>query len=373
MRFMRRLAAAVFVCGSIVLSGCGGDPQSGPQDAPVAVTTATLRPVAWRDSIEALGTAQANESVTLTAKVSETVRKVAFESGDYVEAGQLLVDLSGNTQLAALEEAAAAYREAQRLFERQQDLASRQLIAASAFDTQRAARDSARARMDQVRAQLGDRAITAPFAGVLGLRQVSPGALVTPGTPIATLDDVSIIKLDFSVPETYLSLLAPGQAVSARSAAFAGRSFEGQVATVESRVDPVTRAVKVRALVPNPQRQLRPGMLMTVELFQPERQALAVPEIAIVQVGQASFLYRVQPGGSVAQVQVELGARRRGEVEIIPGKDSGGIRAGDRVVVDGTVKLRDGASIADAGTDKPPAADARTAGDAPARRTAPEG
>ncbi len=367
MRFMRRLAAA-----TLALPGCGGDPPTQRQDAPIAVTTTTLRPVAWRDSIEALGTAQANESVTLTAKVSETVRKVGFENGDYVEVGQLLVDLSGNTQLAALEEAAAAYREAQRLFERQQDLASKQLIAASAFDTQRAARDSARARMDQVRAQLGDRAITAPFAGVLGLRQVSPGTLVTPGTPIVTLDDVSIIKLDFSVPETYLSLLAPGQAVSAGSAAFPGRSFEGRVATVDSRVDPVTRAIKVRALVPNPQRLLRPGMLMTVELFQPGRQALAVPEIAIVQVGQASFLYRVKPDGSVEQVQVRLGARRRGEVEILPAEGGGGIRAGERVVVDGTVKLRDGVRIAEAGAG--PAKDARTAaGDAPARRAAPEG
>lgn len=361
---MRRFAAAAAVCGLITLAGCDSDGGGERQDAPVAVTTTTLKPVPWRDSIEALGTALANESVTLSAKVSETVRKVNFESGDFVEIGQLLVDLSGNIQLAELEEAAASYREAERLYDRQEDLAKKQLIAASAFDTQRAARDSARARVDQAQAQLGDRAITAPFSGVLGLRQVSPGALVTPGTPIATLDDVSIIKLDFSVPESYLSLLKKGQAVTAHSVAFPEREFTGEVETVDLRVDPVTRAIKVRALLPNPERELRPGMLMTVELFQPERQTLAVPEIAIVQVGSDSFLYRVKSDDSVEQIEVSLGARRQGEVEIVRQEGGKSVQAGDRIVVDGTVKLRAGARIVDASepsSDSEPEQDVATA------------
>src|SRR5690606_19131515 len=132
----------------------------------------------------------------------------------------------------------------------------------------------------QVRAQLSDRVITAPFDGVLGLRQVSPGSLVTPGTAIATLDDVSIIKLDFSVPETLIAALAPGQAVTALSAAFPGETFEGVLRTIDSRVDPVTRSVMARAELPNPERKLRPGMLLTVDVRRAPRQALALPELA---------------------------------------------------------------------------------------------
>ena len=169
-----------------------------------------VAPVEWRDTIEALGTARANESVTLTAKVSETVRKVGFDSGDIVRAGDVIVDLSSGAQLAGLEEARAAYQEAERQLARGQELAQTKIISESQLDTQRSTRDAAKARMDVVRAQLSDRVITAPFDGILGLRQVSPGSLVTPGTPIATLDDISVIKLDFTVPERYLAVLANG-------------------------------------------------------------------------------------------------------------------------------------------------------------------
>jgi membrane fusion protein (multidrug efflux system) len=202
--------------------------------------------------------------------------------------------------------------------------------------------ESARARLDATRARLSDRVITAPFAGVLGFRQVSPGTLVTPGTTIASLDDVSVMKLDFSVPESFLSALAPGQAISATSVAFPDRDFTGEVVTIDSRVDPVTRAVTVRATLPNPDRLLRPGMLLTVEVFQPERQALVVPEIAVIQVSRSAHVYRLKPDDTVEQVDVELGQRRRGEVEILDG-----LSAGDRIVVDGAVKLRDGSAITD--------------------------
>jgi membrane fusion protein (multidrug efflux system) len=326
-----------------LIAGCGDDgPGAGEAPEAIPVTTASVTPVTWRDTIEALGTARANESVTITAKVSEIVRKVAFESGDIVEAGDVLVDLSSGAQLAALEEARAAYREAERQLKRQQELAERQLIAASQIDTQRAARDAALARMNVVRADLSDRVITAPFAGVLGLRQVSPGSLVTPGTPIATLDDISVIKLDFSVPERFLAVLARGQEIAARSETYPGRDFLGTVTSVDSRVDPVTRSVAVRAEVPNPDRLLRAGMLMSVRLFLAPRETLVVPEIAVLQVGLESFVFRVTAGDTAERVKVELGARRQGEVEI-----ARGLAAGDRIVTEGTVKLRDGVRVSE--------------------------
>src|SRR5690606_17786595 len=262
-----RLSALLLV---LLLAACGQEAADNGPPAAVAVTTTVVQPQPWSDTIEALGTARANESVLVTAKVTETVVRVNFQDGDEVEAGHVLVDLSGKAELAGLEEAAAAYREAKQQYERQRELAERKLSSAGQLDTQRAAMESAKARLDATRARLADRVITAPFAGVLGFRQVSPGTLVTPGTTIASLDDISVIKLDFTIPETYLSVVAPGQIIRARSAAWPEREFEGRVVTVDSRVDPVTRAVTVRAELPNPDRLLRPGMLLPLRLFPPE-------------------------------------------------------------------------------------------------------
>lgn len=331
------------LCLVLLLAACGKDPAAGGPPPAATVTTATVASAPWRDAIEALGTARANESVLVTAKVTETVVRVNFQDGDLAEAGQVLVDLSGRAELAGLEEATAAFREASRQYDRQKQLADQKLIPAGQLDAQRAARDAARARLDATRARLSDRVITAPFAGVLGFRQVSPGTLVTPGTTIASLDDISVIKLDFAVPEAFLSTLQPGQDVQARSAAWPGREFAGKVATVDSRVDPVTRAITVRAEIPNPDGALRPGMLLSLSVFQPERQTLVVPEISVVQVARQSHVFRLRDDGTVEQVDVTLGARRRGEVEVLEG-----LAAGDRVVVDGTMKLRTGARVTEA-------------------------
>jgi membrane fusion protein (multidrug efflux system) len=338
----------------LALAGCGKQDAAAPAPGrgapPAMVTTAVVAPVAWSDAIEALGTAQANESVTITAKVTETVDRVNFKDGDFAEAGQVLVDLSGRAEVAQLEEERAAFKEASQQYERQVELVKQGTIARSQLDAQVAARDAARARMDTIRARLSDRVITAPFDGVLGFRQVSAGALVSPGTVIATLDDVRTIKLDFAVPESFLGMVSPGLRVAARSAAWPEREFDGTVRAVDSRVDPVTRAVTVRAEIPNPEAQLRPGMLLTVRLFRPERQALAIPEIAVTQVGSQAYVYRVGGGDTVEQVPVKTGSRRRGEVEIVEG-----LAAGDRIVIEGTVKLRPGAKIAEAAAPAAPA------------------
>lgn len=349
-------AAAFLLALCAALAACGKQDDAPRQQPPATVTTLRVQPVRWSDELTALGTAKARESVTVTASVSQTVASVAFESGDYVRRGQPLVVLTQSQQGASVAAAQAELRNAEQLYQRNRQLADQQLVSRASLDTQRAVLEAARARVAAERATVADRVIRAPFDGVLGLRMVSAGTLVTPGTPITTLDDVSLIRLDFTVPESALSQVAVGQRVQARSDAWPGEAFDGVVSSVDSRVDPVTRAVTVRADVPNPDRKLRPGMLLDVGVERSARETLAIPELALQQSGTQATVFRVGPGDKVRQVAVRVGARRRGEVEILSG-----LAPGDRIVVEGTVKLRDGATIRDVGAAAAPDA-------APARR-----
>ena len=337
---------ALILLLALLLSACGGAAQEsaprGEGGAAVPVTTTTVEPRQWNDTVAALGTVNARESITVTAKVSEIVQRVHFDSGDEVAAGAVLVTLSGNQQQASLLAAEAAANEAEQQYRRGAELVDQQLIARASIDTLRATRDAARANVAETRADIGDRTIRAPFAGVLGIRQVSTGALVTPGTPIATLDDIGAVYVDFPVPETRLAVVAPGQRVFGRSAAYPAVDFEGVVQTVDARVDPDTRAVTVRATFANPDRQLRPGMLMQVRLEQRSREALMVPEIAVIQVGRDTFVYRVREDETVEQAPVVIGVRDSGLAEIVDG-----LEPGTRIVVDGTGKLRPGMRIAE--------------------------
>jgi membrane fusion protein (multidrug efflux system) len=173
--------------------------------------------------------------------------------------------------------------------------------------------------------------------------KATPGQASLPA-PIATLDDTARVYVDFPVPETMLAQLAPGLPVTGHTEAYPERNFDGVVRTLDARVDEATRSVTVRADFPNADRALRPGMLLEVALQRPQRQALLVPEIAIVQVGTDSFVYRVDADGSVERSDVEVGTRRDGLAEITQG-----VKAGDRIVVDGTVKLRPGSKVVDSG------------------------
>jgi len=338
---MRRLVP--LLAAAVMLAACGKQGKEERKDAPAVVTTMRVAAQPWQDSLEALGTARANESVAIVAKVSDVVTRLAFDSGERVRAGQLLVDMNSSAQRADVAAAQAALRDAEQQLRRGSELARQQLIAQGQLETLRANRDAAAAALASRRAAVADRTLLAPFAGVLGLRQVSVGALVGPGTTITTLDDDSRIKLDFTVPESALASIARGQAIAARSDAWPGVAFDGVVADIDSRIDPDTRAVTVRALLPNPDGRLRAGMLLRVAVRMPPRQALALPEIAVQQEGSQAGVFRVDAGDKVALVPVALGSRNAGKVEI-----ASGLKAGDRVVVEGIVKLHDGSRIVEA-------------------------
>jgi membrane fusion protein (multidrug efflux system) len=329
----------------LAVAGCGkSDKGETRKDAPATVTTTRVQPQPWQDSLQALGTAQARESVTITAKISDVVTRLAFDSGQRVRAGQLLADMNSRAQQADVAAAQAALRDAEQQQRRGAELAKAQLLARGQYDTLRANRDAAAASLQSKHAAVADRTIVAPFAGVLGLRQVSVGALVAPGTVITTLDDDSTIKLDFTMPEASLSSLAPGQSITAASDAWPGVSFDGRIADIDSRVDPQTRAVRVRAELPNPDAKLRPGMLLRVQVQLPPRQALVLPELAVQQEAEQGYVFRVGAGDKVEQVPVKLGTRRSGQVEVVSG-----LNAGDRVVVEGTVKLHAGSRVVESG------------------------
>lgn len=350
------LAAAIglVACGS----NAGGGP-GGPGGPPAVVTTQPAAMATWTDRLDAIGTARASESIAITSKLSERVERVRFESGQRVEAGQVLVDLDVGGDVADLDAARTAYREAQRQYDRQRQLAEQKLIPTSQLDAQRAARDAAQAQVQQAMARVSDRAIVAPFAGVLGLREVSPGQLLGPGTTITTLDAIDTMQVDFAVPEVHLAKLKEGLVVEARSDAWRGEVFRGQILSVDSRIDIATRSVTVRAAVENTEGKLLPGMLLTLSVLQTAREALVVPEISVQQNGTLSFVYRVDADGKAQMAPVTLGAREAGRVEVLEG-----LAAGDRVVVDGTVKLRPGQAIAEAA----PADAAAPAADAPPAR-----
>ena len=181
--------------------------------------------------------------------------------------------------------------------------------------------------------------IRAPFSGRVGLRRVSVGTLINPGDVITTLDDTSVIKLDFSVPETFVSMLREGLSVRATAPAFPGRSFAGKVASIDSRVDVNTRSVTVRALLANEDGALRPGMFLNVALAKDERETLIIPEEALTPEAERQFVF-VVADGKARRREVRIGGRSPGNVEILAGLD-----AGDRVVVEGTQKVRDGAPV----------------------------
>jgi len=320
---------------------------------PLEVIVAGVEQRRIADPIEALGTLRANESAALSATITETVSEIRFTDGQRVERGDVLLAMTNREQLAELAATRAEVREAERQFERVQELAARDQEPRSLLDERRRALDTARARLLGVEARLGDRLIKAPFDGVVGLRNVSVGSLLTPGTVVTTIIDDSVMKLDFPVPELFMASVRRGLPVRARTRAYPEATFTGQVSSLSNEVDPVTRAFQVRAEIPNPERRLRPGMLMTVRMESAPRAALLIPEEGLLSRGREHFVMRIADRGGepvAERVAVEIGVRRVGEVEI-----TRGLSAGDRIVTHGGFRLSDGDPVeirAEAGDDR---------------------
>lgn len=307
--------------------------KGGPRTPSVIVDRATRTQVV--DSIEAVGTARANEQADLNSTVTERIERINFTDGQYVPRGAVIATLLRSEQGATLNESQARLREAQLQLARLKQLQAQGFATKARIDEQQANVDIARAQSQQANSQIADRVIRAPFSGYLSLRRISAGTVVNAGTTIATIVDHSSIKLDFTVPETFLYALKPGLEISATAAAFPGEQFRGRISSIDPLIDPVSRAATARAILPNPDLRLRPGMLMTVDVRSPARDALTVPELAVIGEGSSAYVWKVAPDDTANRVEIRAGTRRDGRVEVLSG-----LAEGDRVVAEGTVKLR---------------------------------
>jgi membrane fusion protein (multidrug efflux system) len=323
----------------------GLEPPAPPGSAPgaqrggppvVGVVAAPVRTGLVEDRAQAIGTVRARDAVTVTGKVAGIVTAIRFTEGERVVAGQVLVELDDAALRAELDQARAQLDDARSQLERARRLQPGQTIAEQRITTLETQSRQAEGRVRQVEARIEELRITAPFGGRVGLRQVSPGALIQPGTAVTTLDDTARVRVEFSIPEVFLARVVQGARVSARSGAFGDRVFQGVVAVVDTRVDTATRTIRVVGEFDNADDALRPGLFMTVELLLDRRpNAMMVPEEALDPVGDRVYVYVVRDGRARRQ-QVRLGQRLVGEVEVLDG-----VRDGELVVVRGVQRLRD--------------------------------
>ncbi|WP_270934266.1 efflux RND transporter periplasmic adaptor subunit [Falsiroseomonas oryzae] len=314
--------------------------RGGGGGGPVGVVVSPVRVSTVVDRAESVGTVRARDAVTITAKVTGIVQNIRFQEGQRVREGEQLVDLDAAALRAELDQARALFDDARTQLVRARQLQPGQAITQARLDQLEALGRQAEGRVRQAQARLEELMVTAPFAGRVGLRQVSVGALVQPGTVVTTLDDISRVRVEFSVPEIYVARVRPGSLVLARAAAFGDRRFDGRVAVVDTRIDTATRTVRVISEFDNADEALKPGLFMTVEVEMERRDnALLIAEEALDPIGDRNYVYVIRDNRA-RRVEVRLGQRLPGEVEVLSG-----VREGEPVVVRGIQRLRNDAPV----------------------------
>jgi membrane fusion protein (multidrug efflux system) len=279
-------------------------------------------------TITAVGSLRSDESVTLRPEVAGRISTIAFQEGQRVAKGAMLIRLD------------PAVPQAKTKFDRAVDLAKSNFISGQAKDEAENNLKVAEASLQLAEAKLAKMDLTAPFSGIIGLRSVSVGDYVKEGADLVNLESIDPLKVDFRVPEIYMRQVQVGQALQVQLDALPGKTFEGKVFAVNPLIDAAGRAVVIRAMVRNPDTSLRPGMFARVRLITRNAQdALVLPEQALVPQGDQQFVYRVVDGKAV-RTKVEVGQRRDSKVEILNGVDKD-----DVVVTAGQLKLRDGAPV----------------------------
>jgi len=313
-------------------------PASPPKGIPVEVVNVETAMVA--EEVNTVGTLLPAESVIVRSEIAGRVVTLHFSEGQLIDKDKPLITLDSNEYKAQLESSAAEVKLSELNFERQKDLLSKNASSRQNFDEAQAKLSESRASQNLNQIRLEKTRIRAPFKGMLGLRNISEGAYIRAGDDLVSLMDVSSMKLDFRVPERFISQVKIGQAVKISVDAYFDKDFTAKVIALDSGVDEKTRTILLRARATNEKNLLYPGMFVRVNLSLEERRgALLIPEQAIVPQGQDSFVFKVV-SDKVAMVKVKLGQRQTGTVEVVDG-----LHEDDKVVVAGQMKLRDGAPV----------------------------
>lgn len=313
---------------------------SQKESLPKEVTIVTLMPETFSEEISAVGTARSKDSVILTANVTETVKKIYFTDDQDVQKGDTILELNSDAENADLQAAQEALKETKQQYERSLSLFQKKVIAESRLEQDTRAYKEAQANVHKVQATLADRLIVAPFDGVLGLKNISEGALVTPGTPIVTLDDISEIKIDFDLAEKFLSQVQNGQTVFAHSDSYPTETFKAKVVSLSTQIDPVTRSFTVRAIRENEDKKLKPGMFLMLTLRGHPRETLFIPEISTLSDNDKKYVYKLTSDNKLEKTFIQSGVRTKGKIEVIKG-----LKKGDRIVYEGLRLLRPGEII----------------------------
>ncbi len=317
-------------------------PQKGSGGPPAGIAVEAQVPFVVRlpQSIMTVGSLRSDEAVIVRPEIAGRVAEIAFNEGQRVTRGQRLIRLDDSVQRADLERARANLTLSRSKYERAVDLRAKGFISGQAKDEAENTFKVAQADAELAAARLAKTEILAPFGGIIGLRSVSVGDYVKEGQDIVNLEEVDPLKVDFRVPEVFLSQVKAGQVLQITMDALPDRTWPGQVFAINPLVDANGRAIAIRAQVPNSDGKLRPGMFARVRLLTSEaRDSMMIPEESIFPVGDDKFVYKVVDGRAQRQ-KVEIGQRRDSRVEIL-----GGLGATDMVVTAGIVKLRDGAPV----------------------------
>ena len=333
---------------------------------PMVVEATKVALQALPQTITAVGSLRSDESITVRPEVAGRISDILFKEGERVAKGMTLVRLDPAINRAEVQQARANLQLAQSKYERAVDLSQRNFISGQAKDEAENNLRVAEAAVALADARLAKTEIKAPFSGIIGLRVVSVGDYVKEGADVVNLESIDPLKVDFRVPEVFMTQVQVGQTLTVALDALPGRTFEGRIFAVNPLLDAAGRVIVIRAIVRNAETSLRPGMFARVRLItRDERQALVIPEQAIVPQGDEQYVFRVVDG-KVARVKVEIGQRRDAKVEVLKG-----LGPDDVVVTAGQLKLREGmpVTIANAGASASavePPAPRRKADSAPA-------
>ena len=312
------------------------------QDAKEAVAVEAAKVVATplSEQVTAIGTLLSDEAVTVSSEIPGRLKEIHFQEGQPVVKGAPLFTLDDSVYRAHLADAEAKLKLAEQTHQRASQLFKNKYATAQAVDEATSSLAVNTATVELARVQLDKARIVAPFSGIVGLRHVSAGEYITSGQALVNLEAIDPVKADFRVPERFLPAIKVGQTIRIKVDAYPEDVFEGKVYAIDPRLDVAGRSLLVRALVPNKDRRLRPGLFARVTvLLQLKEDALSVPEQAIVPQGDAQYVFKIV-NGKVMLTKVVTGTRREGRVEIVDG-----LSVGDEVVTAGQLKIRDGSAV----------------------------